>query len=266
MHLRHQFLSTGLVSLVLMFSVSLALSAPATATIALNVRNGPGGEYLVLDTLEAGERVDASGCANGWCYIVQTGPDGWAAQNYLRFGPPQRPGLTGQQPLALPEQPGFSWPAPAEPLPGLVLPDQTPAPAAGFSWPLQPAPSPAASPAPFVFPSEPSPATSPAPLVFPLAPAPSPALAPALAPSPYRACFFDGEGFSGEAKCVTSPRSFSRLGPAWNNRISSLKVQIGAQVTLCNRADFKGLCRSFGANVDELPPRLNNQVSSGRVF
>jgi len=242
MQLRHNILFTGLVSLILIFSVSLASSAPATATIAVNVRNGPGADYLVLDTLEAGEQVNTSECANGWCYVLQTGPDGWVAENYLRIGPPQRPGLIFDQPALQPEQPGLAWPD--QSAPELVLPDQAPAPAPRFSWPLQPAP---------------------APFNFPLLPAPG--------PSPYRACFFDGEDFSGESQCVTSTRSFSRLGPAWNDRISSLKVQPGAGVTLCNRADFKGLCRSFGANgrsfganVAKLPRRLNNQVTSGRVF
>lgn len=64
-------------------SSTLALAFPAIATSAVNVRSGPGTSHARIDALSKGERVDASKCKSGWCYVKHTGRDGWVSSSYL---------------------------------------------------------------------------------------------------------------------------------------------------------------------------------------
>jgi uncharacterized protein YraI len=65
---------------------SAALAVDAAATVDLNVRAGPSTSYGVVDTLDAGEVVQVGECAsNGWCYVFQTGHNGWVSSNYLTY-------------------------------------------------------------------------------------------------------------------------------------------------------------------------------------
>ncbi len=235
MKLRHDILSIILIMLSMIFPASIAYSAPATATMDVNVRSGPGTNYLVVDTLKAGEQVNSTRCENGWCYIVKAGQNGWVFEKYLRMGGPQRPDpifqnppfkfnqpQTGQPQLPWPfqpaqpnqpDQPGQSGQPVAKPFAFPKIPAQPPQ----FPWPIKPRP---------------------APLGFPDPNSQGPN------PSPYQVCFYDGENFTAPSKCVNSGRSFSRLGPKWNNTISSLTIQPGGRVTLCQRANFQQ-CRGF---------------------
>jgi len=260
MKLRYIILPVTIMIFGVLLPISASYAAPATATIALNVRSGPGINYSVVDTLEAGQQVNSTKCEAGWCYIVKPGPDGWVSQNYLRMGGPQRPDpilqnlpfQLKQLPLKQPRQTQLQlpWPfqpaqpdQPAQPAAKPFILPETPAPAPQFPWPIQPR----QDQLPFNLPGG---GTSD---VAPI-------------PSPYQVCFFDGENFTAQSKCVTSGRSFSRLGPEWNDRISSLTIKPGARVTLCQRQNFQEPCGSFNSNVAVLPPQLNNKVTSGRVF
>ncbi|VAW14313.1 hypothetical protein MNBD_ALPHA12-2032 [hydrothermal vent metagenome] len=255
MKLRPKALTVILIMLSIIVATPLAYSAPATATIAVNVRLGPGTDYPVVDTLAAGEQVNAGKCEADWCYIVKPGPDGWVFQKYLRLGGPQRPDLNFQNPPLM-----FPTPQPAQPLlPWLFQPTQPKQPAQPQAKPLPLPKIPAQLPQ-LPWPLQPGPASLP----FNLDGGQANKAAPI--PAPYQACFFAGENFSEQSKCVISGRSFSRLGPKWNDRISSLKVRPGARVTLCQRQNFQSPCASFNSNIAVLPPQLNNKVTSGRVF
>jgi SH3 domain-containing protein/peptidase inhibitor family I36 len=60
----------------------------AAATTTLNVRTGPSTSYGVIDSLDPGELVEVGECAsNGWCYIYQSGPNGWVSSNFLAVAP-----------------------------------------------------------------------------------------------------------------------------------------------------------------------------------
>ncbi|MBB4053448.1 uncharacterized protein YraI [Devosia subaequoris] len=59
------------------------ISGNARATVALNVRSGPGTGYRAVDVLDRGERVQVERCQSGWCRINHNGPDGWVSARYL---------------------------------------------------------------------------------------------------------------------------------------------------------------------------------------
>jgi uncharacterized protein YraI len=72
-----------LASSALLLSAGAAFAAPATATVDLNVRAGPGTNYPVIDALPAGETVNVLGCTGSWCEISMGGGSGFASANYL---------------------------------------------------------------------------------------------------------------------------------------------------------------------------------------
>lgn len=76
-----------------------AYAAPGTVTSNVNVRQGPGTNYGVVDTVRRGTQVDVQQCQGSWCYIAKPGPDGWVSSSYLSAGGggqvnPQQPGLS----------------------------------------------------------------------------------------------------------------------------------------------------------------------------
>jgi uncharacterized protein YraI len=73
-------LAAGLLAL----GVEAASAAPGEATAKANVRQGPGTQYKIVDSVKAGELVDIAKCVDGWCYIGKVGTDGWVAQAYLK--------------------------------------------------------------------------------------------------------------------------------------------------------------------------------------
>jgi len=74
--------------LALVLSAPAAMATEAAATVDLNVRTGPGTNFSVVDTLNAGERVEVVECQpNAWCYIDQSGANGWVSSNYLEAVP-----------------------------------------------------------------------------------------------------------------------------------------------------------------------------------
>ncbi|WP_052951547.1 SH3 domain-containing protein [Devosia soli] len=74
-----------------------AQAAPGTVTSNVNVRQGPGTNYAVVDTVRRGQQVDVQQCQGSWCYIAKPGPDGWISAQYLAAagGAPVNPGQPG---------------------------------------------------------------------------------------------------------------------------------------------------------------------------
>ena len=83
MTLRTKLLGAGA---ALLLSTGAALAIPATAQTDLNVRSGPGTQYPVVGSIQAGETVDAGGCTGSWCQVRFSGGSGFASRNYLAMG------------------------------------------------------------------------------------------------------------------------------------------------------------------------------------
>lgn len=83
MTLRTKLLAAGA---GLLLSTGAALAVPATAQNDLNVRSGPGTQYPVVGSIQAGETVDAGGCTGSWCRVSFRGGSGYASRNYLAMG------------------------------------------------------------------------------------------------------------------------------------------------------------------------------------
>ena len=79
-----------------------------------------------------------------------------------------------------------------------------------------------------------------------------------------RAILYSQPGFGGQ-QFVIDQNVVRDLGnTGFNDRASSLRVEQGYWV-FCSDANFEGQCRTFGpGDYPELPPGLNNRVSSGR--
>lgn len=95
------------------------------------------------------------------------------------------------------------------------------------------------------------------------------ALAPALFGPPAAAqgqsvaCFYEHANFQGRRMCVSTGQRVPLVDPLMNDHLSSVQVQPGLRVTMCEHANFGGRCipveRSI-ANLVEIG--LNDKVSS----
>jgi len=83
MSFKHKALALGVALAALCATTAGAYAATAFATSPLNVRNGPGPQYRVVDVLRRGEAVEVDYCQGTWCAISKPGPDGWVSANYL---------------------------------------------------------------------------------------------------------------------------------------------------------------------------------------
>lgn len=83
----------GAALLLAIFSMpaSAQLSGPAVTTIGVNLREGPGTRYRVLQILRAGDEVDVARCTGNWCLVDIGWRRGWVAQAYLRRLIPSAP-------------------------------------------------------------------------------------------------------------------------------------------------------------------------------
>ncbi len=71
----------------------LALSLPTMAAAAngyavgsVNMRSGPGTQFTVITTVQAGAPVTINGCNAGWCDVIWGGVRGWCSDNYVTYG------------------------------------------------------------------------------------------------------------------------------------------------------------------------------------
>ncbi|MFG6465883.1 beta-1,3-glucanase family protein [Roseateles sp. BYS87W] len=77
-------------------------------------------------------------------------------------------------------------------------------------------------------------------------------------------CFYADVNYTGDSLCVSADSSW--IGTAWNDRISSVKVQAGYQLTLYNDINFGGSSLVLTANEPNLVNRgFNDRTSSYKV-
>lgn len=77
-------------------------------------------------------------------------------------------------------------------------------------------------------------------------------------------CFYADANYGGDSLCVSADSSW--IGTTWNDRISSVKVQAGYQVTLFNDINYGGASLVLTANEPNLVNRgFNDLTSSYRV-
>ncbi|MCB1518892.1 MAG: SH3 domain-containing protein [Hyphomicrobiaceae bacterium] len=204
---------------------SAANAYPAKADVALNVRTGPGTEFSVLDQLTLNERVNVVECTtSGWCYVDQDGPDGWVAERYLTDLTPP--------------------PAP----PPTPTPTPTPAPSGGCRFEVT-----VGTDGPhfnLVCPGAPT-------------PPPTPTPTPTPSPAPNTACFYTGNNYTGSEFC-NGIGDLPTLGAAYNDAISSVKLNGDVVVKLCDNAFFGGTCLDIDSNRPNLGA-ASNRASSIKV-
>lgn len=75
-------------------------------------------------------------------------------------------------------------------------------------------------------------------------------------------CFYTKPNYRGSAFCTTENQLW--LNRRWNDRISSVQIPEGYQVTLYSRWAFRGISSILTSNTPKLQ-RLNNRVSSIRI-
>lgn len=88
---------------------------------------------------------------------------------------------------------------------------------------------------------------------------------PAPAPVTPRVCFFKSTDFAGSQFCVSPGDSTANLAGGWNNSISSITVQGGAQVTVCKSAGYGGSCTTIYESRGSLSS-YDNAISSFQAF
>ncbi len=91
------------------------------------------------------------------------------------------------------------------------------------------------------------------------------AATPPPPPAP-KVCFYNGINYTGSSFCVNAGSNNNKLVGFWNNRISSLKVQGGANVTLCQNWFYGGMCKTYSTNKPSLGILMNNKASSFQTF
>lgn len=91
-----------------------------------------------------------------------------------------------------------------------------------------------------------------------------PAAPPAApAPGPGQVCFYTDPGFTGTAYC-TGPTQLNALGPAYNDKFSSLRINGNLTAKLCVNTNLGGFCNEF-TNDTNLGGFLNDKASSLKV-
>ena len=79
-----------------------------------------------------------------------------------------------------------------------------------------------------------------------------------------RVVLYEQPGFGGRRIAVDSEILPNLASTGFNDRASSLRVERGYWM-FCSDAGFQGTCRTFGpGDYPQLPPGLNNSISSGR--
>lgn len=79
------------------------------------------------------------------------------------------------------------------------------------------------------------------------------------------ACFYTGNGFTGDELCLGVGIRNS-LNPTFNNKISSVELSNGARARLCDGPNLTGTCRNVNVDTTPLTPDINNKASSLTVY
>lgn len=80
-----------------------------------------------------------------------------------------------------------------------------------------------------------------------------------------QACFYADFDFQGPSFCLSRNQDLANLGPDWNDRISSIRVDAGLAVQICEANNFAGWCEQYNGNIARLSPTRNDGASSIRV-
>ncbi|MCW5714825.1 MAG: SH3 domain-containing protein [Bauldia sp.] len=276
------------VALFAMAVPSLAQTGLATATTAVNMRNGPGTSYAVITVVPRGGPVSVDNClTSGWCAVVYGNRAGFISRNYLAFGgatPPvqQPPVVTGSVQAQTTVQlnmrtgPGTQYGViRAVPAGGVVsLIQCTP----GYSWcegTYQG--SRGWMSGQYLRSTNPQYATQPvtnvgAQLGLQLFNLIAGQLGlnvtintPPRAPNAGEVCLYTDPNFGGQAICARMGQSDANLVAPFNDSISSIRFGSGAFVEICQNPGFTGVCRSYNSDIAQLPALMNDRTSSFRT-
>ena len=88
---------------------------------------------------------------------------------------------------------------------------------------------------------------------------------PAPVPVTPEVCFFKGNNFSGAQFCVNPGDDDATLPGGWNDSISSISIEGGAQVTVCKDFWYAGSCTTYSNDKPSLGS-YNNAISSYQAF
>jgi hypothetical protein len=78
-------------------------------------------------------------------------------------------------------------------------------------------------------------------------------------------CFFEHDNFQGKPYCVRVGATVPSVGPADNDRFSSLTVPRGASVVACEHINFGGRCIRYTQSTRSLGGDWNDRISSFRT-
>ncbi|MBN7774866.1 peptidase inhibitor family I36 protein [Nitratireductor aquimarinus] len=81
-----------------------------------------------------------------------------------------------------------------------------------------------------------------------------------------RACFYERVDFRGASICFDAGDGTARLPREWNNRISSVTLEGGAEARVCERRNFGGWCETIRRDTRRLRDIYNDDISSIEVF
>ncbi len=87
-------------------------------------------------------------------------------------------------------------------------------------------------------------------------------LAAASAQANICATLYEHENYSGASLNVFTNQSVSNVGHWWNDRVTSVQVAPGCQITLYEHVDFKGLPYTLWESSYNVGELFNDQASS----
>jgi uncharacterized protein YraI len=97
---------------------------------------------------------------------------------------------------------------------------------------------------------------------------PAPGVATISAPATPAAnevCFYSDVNFAGAFFCVALGEANAALPTEWIDRISSLRLGANAAIEVCTDIGFAGTCEVYREDVAQLPPAINDGISSYRT-
>ena len=75
-------------------------------------------------------------------------------------------------------------------------------------------------------------------------------------------CFYEHINFQGRAYCIRVGERVGFVGNAANDQFSSVRVPPGAEVTMCEHANFRGRCRTLRHSESNFVPMGFNDIVS----
>ena len=113
----------GLAAAAVLVLSPRAEAAPALTTTTVNLRQGPGTNYPVVNRIPAGSQVEVAGCQGQWCSVTWQGQSGYTIATSLDQGPgPGGPGGPSPDAQNAPPPGAEGAPPPKAPAPGYPQP------------------------------------------------------------------------------------------------------------------------------------------------